>query len=174
MIWSISSHFGKYGDNFGAETEAWWSMDFPIGQPSQSIHPNLLFIFHQFYTPRITQMCINKLSIIVYWMISLLLFSAKGHNLSLTCDHSNSKPQPSNQFPMDQIKFRTTFFFLLQEAVSLGYMSKYERKDYSNFHFIPTLNTLCKVVHLWCDLWVKYVFFLRKWTVNSSKMEVNI
>ncbi len=41
-FFEVSGHFGKDYDAFSAETEAWWSMDFPAGHPSQSIHPNLL------------------------------------------------------------------------------------------------------------------------------------
>jgi len=51
---------------------------------------------------------------------------------------TNSKQQPSNQFPVDKIKSRPTFFFLFQEATSLGYTSHYGRKDYCNIHFVLT------------------------------------
>ncbi len=33
-FFEVSGHFGIDCDAFGAETEAWWSLDFPAGQPS--------------------------------------------------------------------------------------------------------------------------------------------
>lgn len=81
----------------------------------------------------------NKNSLIIYSVTSLrflILFLYAGD--VFTWYHSKSKPQPSNQLPMDKIKSRPTFF-LVREAASLWYTSQYGRKEYYNFPIVPTL-----------------------------------
>jgi len=44
---------------------------------------------------------------------------------------------------MDKIKSCPPFF-LVREAVSLGYVSQKGRKNYCNFYFMPILNLIMK------------------------------